>query len=109
VVDVLAVEVRADEVETRLLVFVVLGDGRELDEELTREIRRVVREQCSPRHAPDKVRQVPEIPRTLSGKIVEVPIKRILEGTPVEQAVSLDSLANPEALRYFVPGPTTEA
>jgi acetoacetyl-CoA synthetase len=61
-----------------------------------------VREQCSPRHVPDEVFQIEEVPRTLSGKVLEVPVKRILMGTPPEKAASRDSLANPRSLDYFV-------
>ncbi|HEY3492431.1 MAG TPA: acetoacetate--CoA ligase, partial [Solirubrobacterales bacterium] len=82
--------------------FVVMREGSELDEELPREIARRVRGQCSPRHVPDEVFQIDEVPRTLSGKVLEVPVKRILMGTPVEKAASRDSLANPAALDYFV-------
>ncbi|MGN6274775.1 MAG: acetoacetate--CoA ligase, partial [Solirubrobacterales bacterium] len=67
-----------------------------------REIARRVRERCSPRHVPDEVFQIDEVPRTLSGKALEVPVKRILMGTPPEKAASRDSLANPAALDYFV-------
>jgi acetoacetyl-CoA synthetase len=82
--------------------FVVLRDGVELGDELVAEIRRRVREDCSPRHVPNEIRQISEVPRTLSGKILEVPVKRILTGTPADQAASRESLANPEALDYFV-------
>jgi acetoacetyl-CoA synthetase len=51
---------------------------------------------------PNEIRQIDAVPRTLSGKLLEVPVKRILTGTPVEQAASRESLANPEALDYFV-------
>ena len=81
--------------------FVILREGAELDGELRREIARRVRERCSPRHVPDEVFQIAEVPRTLSGKVLEVPVKRILMGTPAEQAASRDSLANPAALDYF--------
>ena len=66
------------------------------------EIRKRIREDCSPRHVPDEIKQIDEVPRTLSGKALEVPVKRILMGTPVEKAASRESLANPEALDYFV-------
>ena len=56
----------------------------------------------SPRHVPDEIRQISEVPRTLSGKVLEVPVKRILMGTPADQAASRESLANPDALDYFV-------
>jgi acetoacetyl-CoA synthetase len=82
--------------------FVVLRDGRELDDELIAAIRKRVREDCSPRHVPSEIRQIAAVPRTLSGKVLEVPVKRILTGTPVDQAASRESLANPEALDYFV-------
>ena len=61
-----------------------------------------VREDCSPRHVPSEVYEVKEVPRTLSGKVLEVPVKKILTGTPPEKAASRDSLANPEALDWFV-------
>ena len=61
-----------------------------------------MREDCSPRHVPNEIRQIEAVPRTLSGKVLEVPVKRILTGTPPEQAASRESLANPEALDYFV-------
>jgi acetoacetyl-CoA synthetase len=65
------------------------------------EIRRRIREDCSPRHVPDEVIAAPAIPRTLSGKILEVPVKRILTGAPADEVASRDSLANPEALDWF--------
>jgi acetoacetyl-CoA synthetase len=73
-----------------------------LDDELAAQIKRRIREDCSPRHVPNEIRQIAEVPRTLSGKVLEVPVKRILMGTPVEQAASVESLANPGALDYFV-------
>ncbi len=82
--------------------FVVVADGVELDDELIARIRRRVREACSPRHVPNDVIAIAEVPRTLSGKVLEVPVKRILTGTPPEQAASRDSLANPAALDPFV-------
>jgi len=82
--------------------FVVLRDGAELSDELIAEIKRRIREQCSPRHVPNEVFQIAEVPRTLSGKVLEVPVKRILMGEAPERAASRDSLANPAALDYFV-------
>ncbi|MDX6657658.1 MAG: acetoacetyl-CoA synthetase, partial [Solirubrobacteraceae bacterium] len=81
--------------------FVVLAEGAVLDEELTKKIARRIREDCSPRHVPNEVHAIAEVPRTLSGKILEVPVKKILMGTPPEQAASRDSLANPAALDAF--------
>jgi acetoacetyl-CoA synthetase len=86
---------------SRLTLFVVLRDGRELDEAVEKEIRRRIRDECSPRHVPDEVIAAPEIPRTLSGKILEVPVKRLLAGALADKVASRDSLANPEALDWF--------
>jgi acetoacetyl-CoA synthetase len=84
--------------ELRIVLFGVLREGRTLDEPLRAAIKRRIREDCSPRHVPDEILQIDAIPRTLSGKILEVPVKRILMGAAPEEVVSLDSLANPEAL-----------
>jgi acetoacetyl-CoA synthetase len=102
VLDALVVDVPRPGTEGWMPLFVVLREGVELDDELRAEIKRRVREQCSPRHVPDEVFQIHEVPRTLSGKVLEVPVKRILTGTPPDQAASRDSLANPGALDYFV-------
>ncbi|MFN2484992.1 MAG: acetoacetate--CoA ligase [Candidatus Limnocylindria bacterium] len=85
----------------RLLLFVALADGTQLTTELRDRIVAALRDGLSPRHVPDEIRAVPAVPRTLSGKKLEVPVKRILSGTPVERAASRDSLANPEALDAF--------
>ena len=100
--DALVVDVPREGGEAWMPLFVVLREGESLDDELVSQIRRRVREDCSPRHVPDEIRQIAEVPRTLSGKVLEVPVKRILMGTPVEQAASRESLANPAALDYFV-------
>ncbi len=102
VVDALVVDVPRPGAENWMALFVVLRSGAALDEVLRRAIARRVREDCSPRHVPDDVFAVDEVPRTLSGKLLEVPVKRILSGTPPEQAASRDSLANPSALDWFV-------
>jgi acetoacetyl-CoA synthetase len=82
--------------------FVVLREDATLDDDLIKRIAKRVREDCSPRHVPNEVRQVAEIPRTLSGKVLEVPVKRILMGVAPEKAASRDSLANPKALDPFI-------
>jgi acetoacetyl-CoA synthetase len=92
----------AQALELWMIMFVVLRDGVPLDEELASRIKRRIREDCSPRHVPNEIRQIAEVPRTLSGKVLEVPVKRILMGTPAEQAASIESLANPRSLEYFV-------
>jgi acetoacetyl-CoA synthetase len=81
--------------------FVVLREGAELNEDLTKRIAARVREDCSPRHVPNEVLAVAEIPRTLSGKLLEIPVKRILQGTDPAKAASRDSLRNPAALDWF--------
>jgi len=81
--------------------FVVLREGAELDDGLRAKIAERVREDCSPRHVPNDTFAVAGVPRTLSGKLLEVPVKRILAGAPADQAASRESLANPEALDAF--------
>jgi acetoacetyl-CoA synthetase len=102
IVDALVVDIPRPGTEGWMPLFVVLREGTELDDDLRQEIARRVRKRCSPRHVPDEVFAIAEVPRTLSGKALEVPVKRILMGTPPEQAASRDSLANPSALDYFV-------
>src|SRR5919108_460591 len=80
---------------------IVLYDGLDLGEDVRREIARRIREHCSPRHVPDDVMQIAEVPRTLSGKKLEVPVKKILMGVDPDRAASRDSLANPDALDFF--------
>ncbi len=102
VVDALVVDVPRPGTDGWMPLFVVLREGAVLDDALIAAIRQRVREDCSPRHVPDEVLAIPEVPRTLSGKVLEVPVKRILTGTPPDQAASRESLANPAALDYFV-------
>jgi acetoacetyl-CoA synthetase len=90
--------------EGRLILYVVPADGQQLDDALTGKIRSLLRSELSPRHVPDEVHQVPGIPRTLSGKKLEVPVRKILQGTPAADAADSDALANPEVLSYFAPG-----
>jgi acetoacetyl-CoA synthetase len=101
IIDALVVDIPRPGTEGWMPLFVVMREGAELDDELREEIARRVRSQCSPRHVPDEVFAIAEVPRTLSGKVLEVPVKRILMGTPPEQAASRDSLANPAALDWF--------
>ena len=102
VTDALVVDVPREGQENDMPLFVVLREGAELDDDLVKQIRTRVREDCSPRHVPNSVQQIAEVPRTLSGKVLEVPVKRILMGEDPEKAASRDSLANPEALDWFV-------
>ncbi|MDA2812170.1 acetoacetate--CoA ligase [Nocardiopsis sp. RSe5-2] len=101
IVDALVVDVPQEDGGSRIELFTVLREGAELDEALTKAIARRIREDCSPRHVPDSVRAIAQVPRTLSGKVLEVPVKRILMGEPAEKVASRDSLADPEALDYF--------
>jgi len=84
-----------------LLLFVVLAPGRELDDALRARIARELRTALSPRHVPDEIYQVRAVPRTLSAKKLEVPVKKILTGTPVDRAAATGALANPESLQAF--------
>jgi acetoacetyl-CoA synthetase len=102
VLDALVIDLPKEGTAGWMPLFVVLRDGVSLSEDLVAAVKRRIREDCSPRHVPDEVRQIAQVPRTLSGKVLEVPVKRILTGTPAEEAASRESLANPEALDYFV-------
>ncbi len=94
--------VHLDEGEDRLLLFVSLRPGLDMSEELRARVLGELRSSLSPRHAPDEIVAVPAIPRTLSGKKLEVPVKRILTGTPADVAASRGSLADPTSLDAFV-------
>ena len=102
IVDALVVDVPRDDGEAWMPLFVVLAEGAVLDDDLVKRIAARVRADCSPRHVPNEVFAVAAIPRTLSGKVLEVPVKRILMGTPPEAAASRESLADPAALDWFV-------
>jgi acetoacetyl-CoA synthetase len=102
VVDSLVVDASDPGGEGRLLLFVVLRPGTGLDDELRRRIRDAVRAELSPRHVPDQIAAIAEVPRTLSGKKLEVPVKRVLAGVPLERAVSEGALANPDAIHQVV-------
>jgi acetoacetyl-CoA synthetase len=102
VVDALVVDLPRPGTDGWMPLFVVLREGAAIDDALVGEIRQRIRRDCSPRHVPDEIIAIPEVPRTLSGKLLEVPVKRILSGVPPEQAASRESLANPAALDYFV-------
>ncbi|MGH3194552.1 MAG: acetoacetate--CoA ligase [Streptosporangiaceae bacterium] len=87
--------------EGRLILYVVPAAGCELDEDLAGRLRGALRTQLSPRHVPDEIHQVPGIPRTLSGKKLEIPVRKILLGTDPERAADPNALADPDVLRYF--------
>jgi acetoacetyl-CoA synthetase len=81
--------------------FVVLDEGCVLDDELKRTINTAIRTQFSPRHVPDEIVAVPGIPRTLSDKKMEVPVKKLFMGVPIEKAANVGATRSPEALEYF--------
>jgi acetoacetyl-CoA synthetase len=84
--------------DTRVVLFVKLREERQLDEALQDEIRRTIRKNTTPRHVPEKIIQVADIPRTISGKIVELAVRNVIHGRP---AGNVDALANPEALELY--------
>jgi acetoacetyl-CoA synthetase len=109
ITDSLVVDASEPGREGRLLLFVVLRPGSEADEELRRRLRDAVRRELSPRHVPDEIHVIEAVPRTLSGKKLEVPVKRILAGVPLDKAVSEGALANPEAIHAVVALATSTA
>jgi acetoacetyl-CoA synthetase len=101
-VDALVVDIPRPGTEGWMPLFVVLAEGAELSDELKATIKRRIREDCSPRHVPNEIYAIAEVPRTLSGKVLEIPVKKILMGGDPDRAASRESLANPAALDYFV-------
>jgi acetoacetyl-CoA synthetase len=102
IADALVVDLPRPGADGSIELFVVLRAGAELTDELRARIRQALRDDCSPRHVPDAITRIDEVPRTLSGKILEVPVKRILTGTAPERAASRESLQNPGALDAFI-------
>jgi len=84
--------------DVRVVLFVVLREGSVLDDDLKQRIRRIIRENTTPRHVPERIVEVPDIPRTISGKIVELAVRSVVHGQPVKNT---DALANPDALEHF--------
>jgi acetoacetyl-CoA synthetase len=84
--------------DTRVILFVVLAEGEEFTDELVGRIRTTIRTNTTPRHVPAKILSVPDIPRTISGKKVELAVRKIIHG---EEVKNRDALANPEALEFF--------
>jgi acetoacetyl-CoA synthetase len=101
VADSLVVDTGRLSAEGRLVLYVTLAPGVTLDDDLVKRVKSALRTQLSPRHVPDEIIVVPGIPRTLSGKKLEIPVRKILLGTPVAQAADPSALANPEVLSYF--------
>jgi acetoacetyl-CoA synthetase len=84
--------------DVRVVLFVRLREGVTLDDDLEKRIRRVIRENTTPRHVPAKILAVADIPRTISGKIVELAVRKVIHGQAVDNT---EALANPEALEQF--------
>jgi len=82
--------------------FVVLADGQVLTDAIRRKICDQLREQYTPRHVPDRIIQVNDIPTTLTGKKMEVPVRKLLLGVPVEKAANVNAMANPSSLGEFI-------
>ena len=102
IVDSLVVDLEFMGKKSYLPLFVVLADGAALDDELVARIRSGVREQLSPRHVPDDIFAVADIPRTFSGKKMEIPVRRLLLGQTEAAAVNRDTMANPDSIDWFV-------
>jgi acetoacetyl-CoA synthetase len=101
VADSLVIDVSRPGGDSFMPLFVVLEEEVELDDDLKKRIKTSIRENASPRHVPNEIYAVEDIPKTLNGKKLEVPVKKILSGTPPEEAASRDSLSNPETLDTF--------
>lgn len=84
-----------------LPLFVVLAEGVTLDDALRQRLVDTIRRQASPRHVPDEIVQAPGVPHTLTGKRIEVPVKRLLQGASLERAASLDSVDAPDVVRWY--------
>jgi len=106
VTDSLVIDTGTLGTEGKLMLYLVLAPGVGLDDELRRKIGSALRSSLSPRHVPDEMHQVPGVPRTLSGKKLEVPVRKILTGTPVSEAADPDALANPDVLAFYAPSGT---
>jgi acetoacetyl-CoA synthetase len=104
IADALAIDVPSEDGtgDGFLYLFVVLADGAQLSDEVRNDLRARIRRDCSPRHVPDEVIVVPDVPRTLTGKLLEVPVKKLLMGRDPSGAASKDTLANPAAFDWFV-------
>jgi acetoacetyl-CoA synthetase len=104
VVDSLVVHLEGDGADAagELLLFVVAAPGAAADDAVRRAIVTEIRTALSPRHVPDRIEFVEAVPRTLSGKKLEVPVKRVLMGAAAETAASRDALVRPDALDAFV-------
>ena len=102
VADSLVIGYSVSEEDYRMPLFVVLSPGLSLDAVLKQKINQKIRSALSPRHLPDEIYAIDAVPTTLNGKKLEVPVKKVLSGIPLEDAVNLDSMSNPHTMDYFV-------
>ena len=102
IADSLVIGVEATEGRYFMPLFVVTVEGVDLDDELKKKINHKIRTTLSPRHVPDEIFAIPDVPRTLNAKKLEVPVKKILAGIPVDKALNVDSMSNPASIDYFV-------
>ncbi len=102
IVDCLVVDLEALGQKSYMPLFVVLREGVSLDGTLKKRIRIRIRQDISPRHVPNEIYRIEQVPMTLSGKKMEVPVRKILMGLPPEQTANLDAMRNPESLQFFV-------
>ena len=100
--DSLAVYLEKSNGEGTISLFVVLAMGKELSEDLKKQIKDTLRTQYSPRHVPDTIEQVSDIPYTINGKKMEAPMKRILMGQDPAKCINIDTMRNPESLKAFI-------
>jgi acetoacetyl-CoA synthetase len=87
---------------SRMLLFVVLREGLTLEAALTERIRQLIRSTLSARHVPDEIVQAPAIPRTLSGKKMELPVKKLLLGADPDTVLRRDAMLNADCVAWFV-------
>jgi acetoacetyl-CoA synthetase len=102
VIDTTGLDHGGQEVPGRLLLFVVLRAEVEFDDVLADQIRERIKTGLSPRYLPDGIFSVPEIPQTLNGKRLEVPVKRIFQGVELSRLVSREAMSNPDSLKPFL-------
>jgi len=101
IIDSLIVNLELDGGQHYMPLFVKLKDGSSLSEELKKNIAQELRSRCSPRHVPDEIIEVQDIPYTISGKKMEAPVKKILMGMEVDKSLNRDAMRNPESLKFF--------
>ncbi len=99
--DCLIVNLESEDGRDYMPLFVLLQEGVELNQSLINEIKGTLRSEYSPRHVPDELIAVPDIPYTISGKKLEAPVKKILMGFPLEKAANPGAMRNPESLDFI--------